>query len=766
MYRRLVNLIGKRNREFIILFYAVLFIRFFWSCIREDVGGCLVFDKFCFWTNGILAFLILLGSAYLLLIDHIRLDRLLSGGRLANILYIIAGILSVPFTLNFLIFLFYPDPAQFAREIFGESDPKSETSLLWAIFYHFMDPGNQQMAITHRAKMWTLLISMSGAVLMGGVLISSITNLLDRRGSNFMEGLCRYPYNFISRPSFGKFVIIIGGHEMVTGLCKDILEKNRNLDNIFILTSSDIAALRSNLRSRLRADEERIVVYSGYRGNEEELDALHPQYAEDIYIIGEGGEEPLHDQLNMKCVNYLSSVMPLTDKPVKCHVLFEYQTTFAAFQSSSIRSILDGRIEFLPFNYYETWAQKVTSDYLPIEGPSQEYESRQRVHIFIVGMSRMGVALGLEYAHMAHFPNFIRDKETRTRISFIDMDAGTESGYLMGRYKNLFGLSRWRYCSGDCEGIPWNLPERDFLDIEWEFLDGGVQTPYISDYIERQAQSNDASVTIAVCLPDSSQSLASALYLPDIVYVSENVRQILVYQDMESSIIDGINDKDMRYSKLKSFGTAHETYDEGFIGNDLKAMLVGGVYAAAYDMIASSASDENLYETLKDRFEEKGLREWKNSKIWAKWSNIYNSGTLKVKMRSCGMNVKDFDILRKNISLRNGKVVFNEEEIGRELMDRFRQLAEVEHNRWNIEKLLMGYRALTEKEMELFDGNLSKEEFAGLKGELKDKASRAHLDILPFSELIVKDSGAEDYDYLLSLMLPDIQEKSVSAKTC
>ena len=54
------------------------------------------------------------------------------------------------------------------------------------------------------------------------------------------------------------------------------------------------------------------------------------------------------------------------------------------------------------------------------------WESDRYVHFVIIGMSRMGVALGVEAAHLLHFPNFCRDKRLKSRITFIDADADKE----------------------------------------------------------------------------------------------------------------------------------------------------------------------------------------------------------------------------------------------------------------------------------------------------------------------------------------------------
>lgn len=69
------------------------------------------------------------------------------------------------------------------------------------------------------------------------------------------------------------------------------------------------------------------------------------------------------------------------------------------------------------------------------------WESDRYVHFVIIGMSRMGVALGVEAAHLLHFPNFCRDKRLKSRITFIDADADKEMNFFRGRYRHYFDLS-------------------------------------------------------------------------------------------------------------------------------------------------------------------------------------------------------------------------------------------------------------------------------------------------------------------------------------
>ena len=138
---------------------------------------------------------------------------------------------------------------------------------------------------------------------------------------------------------------------------------------------------------------------------------------------------------------------------------------------------IDGeKIKFLPFNYYEMWAQKVLVckelgkdvkqySYLPLEGVNGiRSNDEDFVHFVVVGMSRMGLAMAIEVAHLAHYPNFVTNKK-RTRITFIDSNMEQEKHFFMGRFKEMFSLARHRYVSDATPGIydnteiyPWADP--------------------------------------------------------------------------------------------------------------------------------------------------------------------------------------------------------------------------------------------------------------------------------------------------------------------
>ena len=711
----------------------------------------------CFWQIlGILKFMIVFALIFFLIIRYrIKIDRLFAESHWTNSLKIIGFIVAIPF-----IMWVYVKIANIPLHELWWNGENSNPGQMWTVFYYFLDPGNQHMASSAPGQAVAMILALLGTVLMSGLLVSFLTNLIDRRAEEYIEGRCRYKYN----SAFGKFAVIIGGHEMAVSLCKYLFEKKMtDLDYIFIHTSGDIQLLRSKLRSTLGKKEAKIVIYYGERNIEKEMDALYCNHAEGIYILGEENE-PLHDAKNMKCVTYLTEKVT---KTLPCYVLFEYQTTFAAFQASSKTASDKGEhLIFIPFNFHETWAQKVLTGeyepenkdkYIPLDGTGIKYEDNDTVHVIIIGMSRMGVALGVEAAHVAHYPNFIRNNSLRTRITFIDSNMQQEREFFMSRYKSLFDVSRWHSLDKENMNSEWVDKHTSFIDVEWEFIDGGIQSPHIYKYIEEAIRVPHRKITIAVCLPITSQAMASTLYLPDSVYTEEQVQQVLIYQKHEDALAQHLSTSP-KYKKLKPFGMTNESYTDALIVDSLRPRLTGRVYSilSGWKEDIDNQLHDQLLKELKDK--EQMNNAWNTSEIWGQWSNIYNACAIPTKERGISISEEEYEQLWNAASYKEGRLTIDPEQVCKlDLHHRLSLLAEVEHNRWNVEKLLMGYRILNQKEKEgITKLGIGTESYKTKRGLLKGDPTKAHLDICPFSELKEIDPGVEDYDYLLSLAIPDI----------
>lgn len=355
------------------------------------------------------------------------------------------------------------------------------------------------------------------------------------------------------------------------------------------------------------------------------------------------------------------------------------------------------------------------------------WESKSYVHFVIIGMSRMGVALGVEAAHMLHFPNFCRDKRLKSKITFIDATADEEMNFFRGRYRHYFDIASCSY--RDMDNIqeikllrPNNIygADTDFLDVEFEFIKGRAENPVIQTLLAEWANDDNQQLSIAICLNYPPRSMAMGLYLPDVIY-DRNI-PVFVRQETSSALLDMLNnrmkkDKLNRYSHVYPFGMLTNCFDLDR-NNIRRAQMVNYIYdfMIKYKTCPSARPSDDELQSC-----------WNELPVALQWSNIYCADSVYVKLRSLGAD--QTPLLR----LTSAEI---------EIM------AEVEHNRWNMEKLLLGYRKPTPHETEqCMDKDVRK----------KYKNERfIHTDIRPYNEL---NEDTKVYDRGISECLPLIAER-------
>ena len=692
-----------------------------------------VFD--CCWLNWVLIGLnALMGIGYYLyalrlwLCNKPKFDWHLINGAFMRKVLVLVLLTPFIFALTTLIFTSIKGNGFHLVDIGSHQPPENPYSPFMEVLYHFIDPGNLHTAGEGTSYL-VFIIAICGVFLLNGVLISSIVGWIDKRKERYLQGLEPYE-RFLKR---NKHYVIIGGSDIVTGIVEQIFDKHpkekRNIPYILIQTSSDVEEFRHKLFSGLDIEQQKhIIIRYGNRNVKQDIEKLYLDKALEVYVIGEETRtddmESYHDTMNMKCLDLIyknvkdntSFVKNDKDNRLVCHFMFEYQTTFNVFQYSEISETIKERINFKPFYYYEMWAQRVLVckecdkteeyDYLPLEGESGiRKDDKDYVHLVIVGMTRMGTALATQAALMAHYPNFVT-KDIRTKITLIDENADKEKNFFIDIYDRLFALSNWSYKemvraeSGkdELKTVYTHAPVEhdylggDFLDVEWEFIQGTVAQLELQKYIE-DSITEKTKMTIAICKDEPSRCLAAALNLECRIY--EKAMQVLVYNRYDDALIEKLkNKKDSDiYSpfknKLKAFGMASKCFDKDIL--KYSELLVGEF--------------ENVYTNGKSRVP---------NKLTDYWSDVYASNTMWTKLRCV-------EIEKEEIKAEDKKI-----------------LAKVEHNRWNIEKLIMSFRHLSKEEQDRAskDPQVKKQ----LKGEM------AHLDICSNKRLREIDEGAIFYD--------------------
>lgn len=590
-----------------------------------------------------------------------------------------------------------------------------------------------------------VLLNLFGLFVLNGIILTIFVNWVSNRKERHTNGEARYPHIQSQR-----FSVIIGGHKMVASLAHSLIKKDK-IDYVLIQTQRNPETVRKEIFAEINDESltRNVIIYYGNRTSWHELEDLQLDKAQEIYVIGESFhiDGSSHDAINLQCWNIITKKLnDVKEEKIPIHVMFEYQSTFSAFQFTDLKLKQSKMFRFIPFSIYETWAQQVLIgkneseelNYIPLDGWSGlPYSSHQRVHLIVIGMSKMGIALAIEAAHIAHYPNF-NNKHTgrpRTLITFVDRNAKREMLFFMGRFRELFQLARWRYIQAPDNIIqhdneswdiydtiqeidersnkkyPWHNPltdeedrspyygnylGEDFIDIDFEFIEGDVALPSIQKYIEDASADNSSKITklntekgaaypdntskttIAVCLPIAAEAMAAALYFKPNVY--KNAQQILVQQSESGALVNAVRygltgEDDSRFKILKPFGMIEKCDYLSRINSILPKLV-----AFAYECLPDSCLSKKYHEigNLSDFVnvvEENWLKissDGGKSAIAKRWSNLYCANSFDTKVRAAGIDLASDDDIRDETAIKN--------------------LAKVEHNRWVMEQLLLGTR--------------------------------------------------------------------------
>lgn len=613
----------------------------------------------------------------------------------------------------------------------------------WNALSHFFNPGSFHPDESGEIpNIWIFFINVFGMILMTGLLISVLSNLLERRVDNLKSG--RIHYNFKDH------FVIIGYDKMTISLIKQLAKKHKG-KYIILQTVQDVPTVRHELFSYLdKKIEKHVLILNGNRNSNEDLEKLSLHRANTLFVLGETDEYD-HDSLNIECLKKINKILCKNKAKLRksCHVLFENQSTYAILQQQDLfdvpkpsqennesekdkeKNSNTTKIDFLPFNFQELWAQKIFVEntyncpddesenirYLPLDRDGIHYDSDKTVHLVVIGMSKMGIALGVQASHLCHFPNFIRNPKLKTKITFIDENADCEMHFLQGRYRQLLKEIDYSYediydADRNCNNL--NEPNTKdkttrFTDIEWHFIKGRIEEPAIQQKLVSYSNEN-VNLTIAICLNLPAAAIASGLYLPEEVY-KENI-QILVKQNTPYSILSILKSV-LKYKNVKPFGMLDNCLDLGKAENT-KAKIVHYIYEyyfgeKTYGQIPENIPAKRDYEIY-----------WKPLVTAHKWSNIYHADMLDTKLRFIDEN--------------------------KSIEEQIELIAEVEHNRWNTEKLIIGYRPTTKDEDDQLEAKTIN------KKTLKDNF--IHPDIKEYS-CLAKDM--KDIDRMISRAIPLIR---------
>ena len=550
-----------------------------------------------------------------------EVDRTISGGILTQLKWLILAIIGA-LVFFIIIAICIDSPIFKERSIVGK---------MQGVIYHFFDSGNLN---TEREQgfwmqLFTLIISFMGMVLLSGLLITTFSNIIERRVDGVKRGLTVYK-------GIKNHYVIIGYGEVSNCLIDDLIkingwddaivdEKERKkrasmLPKIIIFTGLDIETVRSEIYSQIPKEvESRIYLYAGNIESMEHLANLNIEYAKEVYVLGDCNQYG-RDSKNLAAVKNLAKLrgtMKIVGKEVlDVHVQFDRMPSYSIIQKLSIpesyisydqNELTTPNIYFRPFNFYENWSRLLWSYYaLPGYQPLdfELMKGEKHVHLVIVGFNRMGRALLLEALRICHYPNFdLNNEKTKTRITMIDKEMDSQLAIFKSQYPYI---------------------DSQICDIEVEYVNGEIENETNRARIAEWAKDDDTLLTIAICLKDPDLSLATGLSLPESVYyLSDKIEgdknmvrkndirtQVLIRQELQHGLGEILDQDNERFKNVKVFGMLTNGLSTQLLNDDMP-IFVNENYKLLYEKKCS----------LQERYED-GLEELKKSDARENWIKL------------------------------------------------------------------------------------------------------------------------------------------------
>lgn len=443
------------------------------------------------------------------------------------------------------------------------------------------------------------------------------------------------------------------------------------------------------------------------------VDTFDINMCDELYLLAREGEA--HKTISMlEAIADAYNLVVHKEKKLLCHLLVQYRDMLQNMQTCELVSAIKQKIDVYPFMVDDVWSRSIVLDYEPIT-----IHSNKHVHLVIFGMGEVAETVAILAAHIAHYPNYVRNHSLRTRITMISENAEVQSEGFIRRYQHLFDNSYYRIVNPSEEKAvkvfhhPMYEGKREnFVDVEWEFVDAESWNPDVREKLKQWACDDSQLLTVVMADKDTDKNVAMSLFLPDELYQ----RSIPIHKYNPNAV-----EYDVTMPLVQMAKNVNYIYDRCY--NDNIENWQGRVLSSVE---INPVDRDSLWDKLS------------NVK---RWSSIYNAMTIPSKMRSIGLGEEDwdkfYDISQQDIEI----------------------LAQVEHNRWNVEELILGYRPCTDEEQERIAADVETQKDAF-------KARKIHYDLRAYKDLRPDKTGrsAKVYDLCLSAALPLIAKTFVDEK--
>lgn len=634
------------------------------------------------------------------------IDRTISGGLKGQITLLTAVILGILFIASIIVPLLH----------IGLGSNKEWCEQIWILYNNFVDSGNQFSQNGWGNRILVSIISLLGSILLGGVLISTISNIIERRVDTIRNGKAYYK-------SISNHYVIIGYNNITTSLIKNLYKENPNAA-ILVMSSKNSENIRRALQAHLDKNEENnTYIYFGNIESLEELKRLNIDKAKEVYILGEDKDYG-RDSKNIKCVHNISLLRGKVEEgyELPVYTLFEHLASYSIIQRLDIMNNSQNdtskikktsNIYFRPFNLYENWARRLWSfyaleenmqydslDYEPIcflpDGNIKNHD--KYVHLIIVGFCEMGQAILLEALRVCHYANYDDSIESkfriRTKITIIDKNIEPLKEHFTAEFPNL---------------------DNQINDIQIIYRNEDFCSPSFRKDLTLWAEDSQQLLTVAICVSDPDESIKLGLNLPSEIYQSET--RVLIRQEIQTDLGQIVHKDNRCYRNVKIFGMLEQGVSKNMLQDEIPS-YINQEYDDFYNKGCTQKQFiRNLYQCMitnkTTEFEEEKSRakkNWINIEENMRWANRYQIDAYLTYLNTMG-----YKITR---SLNEGQNEIPPEIYNEKLNENKLQiLMRMEKYRWNAERTIEGWKY----------------------GEVRNNNYRIHNLIVPFYKIPQKE---------------------------
>lgn len=421
------------------------------------------------------------------------------------------------------------------KSLIDNSDASRAFVLLYSLFSQTTSAYNPEYGT--ELQLYSVLVSMIGAVFFSGVLVSTITNSIICRVNNYNEGKVHYKH-------LKNHDIIIGVNESVVVLVRFLAASNNGKivlvsDKSIKEVAKRIAILGSNLLDR-------IIIYNDYTLDYECLGNLGLGACRRLIIAG---DNPLgqNDADNITILDHIKTyVHNMRNKrsALKCYV--SYQDDYHLI--NYCRNETSTQINIIPFNFYASWVSRIwgygqlcnvlptrnkgeelqehPNEYIPLTAfPGSEYA----LQIVILGYSICAEEIVKGILLLAHFACYDeKNGYGRTRITLIN------------NQQNMVDRFRYKY----------NLQEIEDIDIQ--SVDMQEMSLASKELIAQYVELYGRKLYIVCCAESANDNIILANNLPKSVYGMQIPVLVKVDYYMQSNF--PLDNKGQIVKHIKFFG--------------------------------------------------------------------------------------------------------------------------------------------------------------------------------------------------------------------